>query len=187
MEEVNSAAPVELLILLVLAGDDRRPRRRRVALPYSVALVLAGLAIAVLVRGRRIEVTPELILAVMIPGLVFQAAYKLDVTELRRTFGDRRGARRARRARSPRSSSRWSSRRHGPRPRRGVRARGDHLGDGPGGRRLAVQAARRAERLATLVDAESLLNDGTGVVLFGIALAALAQPVSLADGVVRSW
>jgi len=37
-------------------------------------------------------------------------------------------------------------------------------------------------RLATLVEAESLLNDGTGVVLFAIALAALGHPVTVVDG-----
>ena len=40
---------------------------------------------------------------------------------------------------------------------------------------VAVQAGRRAEpRWRPLVEAESLLNDGTGVVLFAIAIAALS-------------
>jgi CPA1 family monovalent cation:H+ antiporter len=39
-------------------------------------------------------------------------------------------------------------------------------------------------QLSTAVEAESLLNDGTGVVLFSIALLALSQPVSLPDGLV---
>ena len=30
--------------------------------------------------------TPELVLIVLVPGLVFEAAYRLDFTELRRTF-----------------------------------------------------------------------------------------------------
>jgi CPA1 family monovalent cation:H+ antiporter len=39
-------------------------------------------------------------------------------------------------------------------------------------------------RLATSVEAESLLNDGTGVVLFSIALTALARPVTLSEAAV---
>ena len=38
--------------------------------------------------------------------------------------------------------------------------------------------------LATVVEGESLLNDGTGLVIFAIALQALAQPVGPAEAVV---
>ncbi len=37
--------------------------------------------------------------------------------------------------------------------------------------------------LATIVDGESLLNDGTGLVLFSMAVAALATPIGAADAV----
>ena len=39
-------------------------------------------------------------------------------------------------------------------------------------------------RLATAIEAESLLNDGTGVVLFAIAVRALSSGVSAIDGVI---
>src|SRR2546426_605414 len=43
---------------------------------------------------------------------------------------------------------------------------------------LAVMAQSGAtRRLTTLVEAESLFNDGTGVVIFSIALGALAAPI----------
>jgi CPA1 family monovalent cation:H+ antiporter len=61
--------------------------RRFLPVPYTVALVVFGLA-AVLVAPRlEFVVTPELVLLVLLPGLVFEAAYQLDVTELRRSFG----------------------------------------------------------------------------------------------------
>ncbi len=39
-------------------------------------------------------------------------------------------------------------------------------------------------RLSTVVESESLLNDGTGVVLFAIALKAVSEPVTLAEGAI---
>jgi len=184
MEEVPALLAVELFIVFVLLATIVALVARRVALPYSVALVLAGLAIAFLVKGPRIEVTPELILAVLIPGLVFQAAYKIDVTELRQTFGV------VAVLAAP-----------------GVLITAVVVAlvvplftdlDTPEAFVLGaiisatdpvavVSLFKRVgapNRLATLVDAESLLNDGTGVVLFTIAIAALSAPVSLADGVV---
>src|SRR6187455_2888838 len=78
--------PVELLVILIAIATAVTLLARRVALPYSVALVLAGLGLAILVPGTAaIPITPELILAVMLPGLVFEASYKLDLAELRRT------------------------------------------------------------------------------------------------------
>ena len=61
MEEVPALLAVELFIVFVLLATIVALVARRVALPYSVALVLAGLAIAFVVQGPRIEVTPELI------------------------------------------------------------------------------------------------------------------------------
>ena len=184
MEEVPALLAVELFIVFVLLATIVALVARRVALPYSVALVLAGLAIAFVVQGPRIEVTPELILAVLIPGLVFQAAYKIDVTELRQTFGV------VAVLAAP-----------------GVLITAVVVAlvvplftdlDTPEAFVLGaiisatdpvavVSLFKRIgapNRLATLVDAESLLNDGTGVVLFTIAIAALSAPVSLADGVI---
>ena len=60
---------------------------RRLRLQYTVAMVVVGLAISVLpVRGN-FEVSPALAVTILLPGLVFEAAYRLDAVELRRTFG----------------------------------------------------------------------------------------------------
>src|SRR5215212_12101021 len=59
---------------------------RRLAIPYSVTLVLLGLVVADL-SPAQLDVTPELVLLVLLPGLVFEASLGLDLGELRRTFG----------------------------------------------------------------------------------------------------
>jgi len=82
----DALLPVELFVLLIAIATGLALLARRTALPWSVTLVLAGLGLAVLVPDTlAIQVTPDLILAVLLPGLVFEAAYKLDLAELRRT------------------------------------------------------------------------------------------------------
>src|SRR5690349_24462432 len=56
---------------------------RRIRLPYTVALVVAGLIIALVPGTPTIELTPELIVAVFLPTLVFEAAYNLHFGHLR--------------------------------------------------------------------------------------------------------
>jgi CPA1 family monovalent cation:H+ antiporter len=175
---------IELFVLLLLAATIVAIVARRAALPYSVALVLAGLGLAFLIPGQPINITPELILAVLLPGLVFEAAYKIDVLELRRTLTI------VAVLAAP-----------GVLITAGVVAlvvsatTGLDIGlafllgamisaTDP----VAVVSMFRKlgvpSRLATSVEAESLLNDGTGVVLFSIALLMLTKPVSLGDAAI---
>ena len=60
---------------------------RRFRLPYTVALVLGGLGIAVLQPLGQFKFTldPQIILFVFIPPLVFEAAFHLDLAEIRST------------------------------------------------------------------------------------------------------
>lgn len=59
---------------------------RFVRIPYTVALVLAGLALAVTPNVSGIALTPGIILTVFLPVLLFHGAYNLDVAELRANF-----------------------------------------------------------------------------------------------------
>ena len=111
---------------------------RPLRLPYTVALVIAGLVVGIVANAAGyppLDVSPELVLLVLLPGLVFEAAYRLPA---------RRAAPLVRRARccwpSRGSSSRrrsWRSSctaRDRPAPRPGVHRRGDGVGDGSGAR-----------------------------------------------------
>jgi CPA1 family monovalent cation:H+ antiporter len=59
---------------------------RRFRIPYTVALVVAGLALSFR-EGAGIELTPELILTLLLPPLVFEAALHIRLVELRRQMG----------------------------------------------------------------------------------------------------
>src|ERR1700758_2839263 len=50
---------------------------RRFHLPYSVGLVAAGIALALLGGSMHLSVTPDLIYTVLLPPLIFEAALQL--------------------------------------------------------------------------------------------------------------
>src|SRR4051794_24573788 len=77
---------VGLLLLAVIVAIGARPLR----LPYTVALVIAGLLIGIGANAAGVPtvvVSPDLVLLVLLPGLVFEAAYRMRIAELRRWFG----------------------------------------------------------------------------------------------------
>src|SRR4030042_3183760 len=58
---------------------------RRLRIPYTVALVVVGLLIT-FQSSLKFELTPELIMALFVPPLVFEAAFHLNLVELRRNL-----------------------------------------------------------------------------------------------------
>jgi len=72
-----------LLLLLVASGVTVFVRRFRI--PYTVALVLAGLVLS-FAPGLEAEVSPHLILSLFVPPLMFEAALHLNLIELRRNI-----------------------------------------------------------------------------------------------------
>src|SRR5664280_2734768 len=87
---MSGSAPPTILVLFVaflVAMPLVAFVSGRLRLPYTVALVLVGLAVSALPIPDKIVVSPDLVVTVLLPGLVFEAAYRLDGSELRRTFG----------------------------------------------------------------------------------------------------
>lgn len=78
---------VRAAVALIAAATVVAALARRSALPDSVLLVLAGLLGATLFPEIGLAVTPGLVLGVFIPGLVFAAAYSIDWTDLRPVLG----------------------------------------------------------------------------------------------------
>ena len=58
----------------------------RLRLPYSVGLVLAGIALAFVPFSAQISLTKDLIFITLLPPLVFEAAFQLPWKPLRRDF-----------------------------------------------------------------------------------------------------
>jgi CPA1 family monovalent cation:H+ antiporter len=131
-----------------------------------------------------IEVSPEVAVTVLLPGLVFEAAYRLDWNELRRSFGG------VTLLAVP-----------GVLVSAAVVAIVLNLATGlpldeafivgaivsatdPVAVVATMRQLRAPSRLVTLVDAESLFNDGTAVLVYGIALVGLRGEISLAAGAV---
>ncbi len=174
------ALVLEMLIIVsvvVVAG-------RRFRIPPTVGLVLAGLALS-LQTGIRAELAPDLILALFVPPLVFEAAFHINLDSLRRNLGTvillagpgvivsmvvvgaivARGA-----GLSPALGLLFGA----------LIAATDPVSVVSLFRRLGAP-----KRLEVLIESESLLNDGTAIVLFNLALAAvLAGRFSVGEGIV---
>jgi CPA1 family monovalent cation:H+ antiporter len=71
-----------IIVVLVLVTTLVAIVARRSRLPYTVSLVLVGLFIAIR-SPLTINETPELILSIFVPPLIFEAAFHLDLAQLR--------------------------------------------------------------------------------------------------------
>ena len=182
---MGSEVIVGLFVVLVAIAVGVALVTQRLSIPFSVALVIAGFVLSVTQPVPDARVTPELILAVFIPSLVFEAAYHIDLAELRRSFvsvailavpGVVITAAIVAQVVALTTSLDLSL----------AFVLGAIVCATDPVATVAVFKQLHAPRsLGTVVEAESLLHDGTGVVLFTIALTAVTAPVSPVDGIVR--
>jgi CPA1 family monovalent cation:H+ antiporter len=172
---------VELFVALVAAAAVVALVARRIAVPYTVALVVFGLGGAIVAPRVGFGITEELVLAVLLPGLIFEAAYQTDLGSFRRAFGG------IALLAAP-----------------GVLITAAivalvlmwtvqlpfELGFVVGAMVAATDPAavvstfkrlRSPKRLAALVEGESLLNDGTALVVFAIAIRAVTSEVNAGE------
>ena len=172
-----------LVIELLLIASIVAIAVRRLRVPYTVALVIVGLLLTSQ-SPLQVELTPELILALFVPPLVFEAAFHLNLQELRRNLA---------------SILILAV----PGVILTMLIVGGIVSWGAG---LALPVAlvfgvltaatdpvavvsifrslRVPKRLSVLLEGESLLNDGTALVLFNLMLVAVATgQFNLASGV----
>jgi CPA1 family monovalent cation:H+ antiporter len=154
---------------------------RRINLPYTVALVAFGIAAGAVAQPLRVDITPQLVLVVLLPALIFEATYRTDFAKLR-----------------PSIVGVVLLAGPGVFISAALIAAALHFGAGlPWPEAIVVGAMlsatdpaaviatfkrlRSPRRLATLVEAESVFNDGTGIVLFALAVDFVARPVGPAE------
>ena len=184
MDGSGTLNTIELLVgLLGLAGlvaIVARPLR----LPYTVALVVAGLiagGLATVLGVPAIDVTPELVLIALLPGLVFEAAYRLRLAELRRWLGGLVLLAVPGVLISAAVVALVLSVMTGLRADLAFLVGAMVSATDPAAVVATFKPLRVSPALATMVDGESLLNDGTGLVLFAIAVQAVVLPTSPLD------
>ncbi|NQU62183.1 MAG: cation:proton antiporter [Rhodospirillales bacterium] len=95
MEHASSVVDlVGLIVALLLIAGAVRAITKRVKLPFTVALVLAGLALRQLAEhGPKFletfaayEVSPDVILFVFLPAIIFESAFNMDVRQLKQNL-----------------------------------------------------------------------------------------------------
>jgi CPA1 family monovalent cation:H+ antiporter len=168
---------IRLFVLLVGAAALVTLLARRIRLPYTVALVAFGIVAGAVAQPLRVEITPELVLVVLLPALVFEASYQTDFAKLR-----------------PSMAGVALLAGPGVFISAALIAVALHFGAGlavpeafvvgamlsatdPAAVIATFKRLGSPRRLATLVEAESVFNDGTGIVVFAIAAAFVTRPV----------
>jgi CPA1 family monovalent cation:H+ antiporter len=144
---------------------------RRLHLPYSVGLVTAGIVLAMLPFAPKVALTKDLIFTALLPPLLFEAAYSLPWLELRRnlsviavlaTLGVLLSA--CVTATGMHYLTHW--------PWIDALVFGALIAaTDPVSVIATFREAKAHGRLLTLIESESLLNDGTAAVLFGVVVA----------------
>jgi CPA1 family monovalent cation:H+ antiporter len=165
-----------LIVILMLVATLVAIIARRIRLPYTVSLVLVGFFLSIQ-SPVDVEVTPEIILALFVPPLLFEAAFHLELRLLRENL-------------VPILMFAVPGVVLATLLVGGLVALGTGLGFGvavifgaliAATDPVAVVALFRdlgvPRRLAMAVEGESLFNDGTAIVVFQIALAAAISGV----------
>ena len=157
----------------------------RLRLQYTVVMVVVGLVVsAVPLTGNAIEVAPELAVTLLLPGLIFEAAYRLDGNELRRSFGG------VALLAVPGVIVTAAVVAVVLNVATGLSLESSFLvgaivsATDPVAVVATMRQLRAPSRLVTLIDAESLFNDGTAVLVYAIALGAVSGDVSLSAGAI---
>lgn len=167
--------------LLLLIATVVAMLTKRLRMPYSAGLVAAGIGLAAVPFAPRIAVTKELIYTGLLPPLLFEAAYHIHWERLRRnaailgvlvTLGVAISG--AATAAGMHYLVRW--------PWIAALLFGALIAaTDPVSVIATFREAKAGGRLLLLIEAESLLNDGTAAVAFGVVVA-VATGQSLSAG-----
>jgi len=178
MELTFQAGTLLMLVAVLVALATRRLR-----LPYSVGLVAAGVFLAFLPQLPKLELTRELLFTVLLPPLLFEAAFHLPWRPLRQdgvligtlvTAGVLASA--AVTAAAMRGLAGW--------PLLPAVVFGSLMAaTDPVSVIATFREAKASGRLLLLLESESLLNDATAAILFSVVVALAAGGAVSAEAV----
>jgi CPA1 family monovalent cation:H+ antiporter len=183
---VSIGLDIERIEVLLLIAAIVAMLARRLRLPYTVGLVVAGFALAIAQTRLRAPLTRDLIFTAFLPPLIFEAALRIPASQLRRelplvgtlaTLGVAISAL--------------------------VTGAGVHYAAGwswdvallfgsliaatdPVSVIALMREVGASGRLRLMTEAESLLNDGTAAVIFGVVLAMTQRQTITFGGVLGS-
>ncbi len=100
MEEISILAPLAFVVISLMAGALQKVVLKEIKVPYTVGLFVLGMVIGTLnIKGyldatplvseasrAACDIDPDLIINLFLPILIFSAAYELDVHIFRRTL-----------------------------------------------------------------------------------------------------
>ena len=150
---------------------------RRLRLPYTVGLLLAGVAIALGPWRPEVEVTKELVFSLFLPPLLFEAAFLLRWHELKRDLAPLIAMATVGVLLSTTVVFLGFTRLLGWDWRAALMFSTLISATDPVAVIAMLKEAKVTGRFALLIEAESLFNDGTAAALFSVALLAVGTGV----------
>ena len=182
MDGQTTLAVVRIVVALIGASVVAAFVARRFGIPDAIAFVVVGFLANFAFPALPLAITPELVLAVLLPGLVFEAAYRLHYEDLRRsylsiTFLAIPGV-----ILSATIVAAVLVMTTGLRPELAFVVGAMVSATDPAAVVSTFSRLGAPRRLVAIVDAESLLNDGTGLAIFAIAVAAVAGGIGFLEG-----
>jgi CPA1 family monovalent cation:H+ antiporter len=181
---LDEHAPVWLVVAILAATVVVAIVARRAAIPASVGLVVVGLAVAVLGPDVRVPISPGLLLAIVLPGLVFEAAFRTDLAVLRPAAGAVLFLAIPGVVIVAALVAVVLTLTTALEPAEAFLVGAMVAATDPAAVLSTFRHVPVPPRLATIVEMESLVNDGTGIVLFGLALEVLAGNGSVGGSIV---
>jgi monovalent cation:H+ antiporter, CPA1 family len=162
---------------MIVPMDGLTTAARRLGPPGPITFLVVGLALSLAAPQLRILVTPELVLLVLLPGLVFEGAYRLHWEDLRRSYGSIAflAVPGVLISAAIVGIGLWAV--IGLRPELAFVVGAMVSATDPAAVIATFTKLQAPRRLIAIVDAESLLNDGTGLVLFAVAIALVTRGI----------
>jgi monovalent cation/hydrogen antiporter len=178
---------VELvLISLLVAVSVLSAASRAIGVPYPILLVLGGLVMGFIPGVPEVELDPELVLVIFLPPLLYSAAFFASLRDLRYDLRSismlaiglviATACAVAVVAHALIDGLPWAA----AFALGAIVAPTDPLAATEIGRRLGLP-----RRIATILEGESLINDGTALVIYRVAVGAVGGTFSLADAGVK--